>query len=144
MTSKPDPATVAAWTGLARAERRARGRIETALKAAGLPPLAWYDALWELEKAGENGLRPFALERALLFEQYNLSRLADRLGRAGLIAKTSCADDRRGQVLSITDEGRQMRARMWRVYSQAIEEAVGSRLSPAQAQALADLLRKLE
>ena len=74
---------VQAWARLLKAERLALARVETALKQAGLPPLAWYDVLLELERAGEAGLRPFELERALLLAQYNLSRLLDRIERGG-------------------------------------------------------------
>ena len=50
------------WTGLARAQSRIQTEIETALKTAGLPPLAWYDVLLELERHDEHGLRPMELE----------------------------------------------------------------------------------
>ena len=144
MTNKPDDATIAAWVGLSRAQRIALRRVEARLKAAKLPPLAWYDALWELEKAGEAGLRPFDLERLMLFEQYNLSRLADRLAKAGLIDRQACPDDARGHVLNITPAGRALRREMWTIYERAIEEAVGARLASAEAQQLAALLLKLE
>lgn len=144
MTSKPDDAAVSAWIALSRAQRIAFRRVEERLKAEKLPPLAWYDALWELEKAGEGGLRPFELERALLFEQYNLSRLADRLVKAGLIERQACQDDARGQMLKITAAGRELRKRMWKVYALAIHQAVGRRLSAGEADALAALLSKLE
>ena len=144
MTTKPSEDTVAVWVGLSRAQRIALRRVEARLKAAKLPPLAWYDALWELEKAGEAGLRPFDLERLMLFEQYNLSRLADRLAKAGLIDRGACPDDARGQVLNITPAGRALRREMWTIYERAIEEAVGARLASAEAQQLAALLLKLE
>jgi DNA-binding MarR family transcriptional regulator len=144
MTTRPDEPTVAAWIGLSRAQRVATACVEARLKAEGLPPLSWYDALWELEKAGEAGLRPFELERAMLFEQYNLSRLAHRLAEAGLIDKQACQVDARGQTLKISPAGRELRRRMWEVYSGAIEEAVGAKLSPDEATSLAELLRKLE
>ena len=144
MKSKPDEATVAAWIGLSRAQRVAIARVEARLKAKKLPPLSWYDALWELDKAGEAGLRPYELERAMLFEQYNLSRLAQRLVEAGLISRETCEADARGQTLKITEAGREMRRHMWETYSRAIEEAVGTKLSAAEARSLAELLRKLE
>lgn len=143
MGEKPHEATVAAWVALARAQQVGMARVEARLKAAGLPPLSWYDALWELEKTGEAGLRPFELERAMLFEQYNMSRLVDRLHAAGLVRRRACPGDRRGQVLDITEDGRALRRRMWDVYAPAIEEAVGERLSPAEAGALAALLGRL-
>ncbi|MCT7374953.1 MarR family winged helix-turn-helix transcriptional regulator [Chelativorans salis] len=144
MIGKPDEATVAAWVALARAARLTTTRIEERLKAAELPPLAWYDALWELEKAGDCGLRPFELEKALLFEQYNLSRLADRLATAGLIERGACPEDKRGLKLRISAQGRALRRDMWEVYAVAIRETVGDRLSEEEAQTLARLLRKLE
>ena len=144
MTAKPDEATTSAWIALMRAQRRAMSLVEARLKEAELPPLSWYDALWELEKAGQQGLRPFELERALLFEQYNLSRLAERLVSAGLVERCECPNDRRGQVLKITPEGRALRDRMWAVYGHAIAKVVGARLGAGEAEALAALLRKLD
>jgi DNA-binding MarR family transcriptional regulator len=143
MSRKPDEAIEAAWIGLARASRVAMASIEARLKAAELPPLSWYDALWELERAGEAGLRPFELERALLFEQYNLSRLADRLEKAGLVERRAVEADRRGQKLIITPAGKDLRRRMWAVYAPAIQTAVGDRLGVGEAATLAALLKKL-
>jgi DNA-binding MarR family transcriptional regulator len=143
MDTKPDDATVDLWVALTRAQRRALATVEARLKAAELPPLAWYDALWELERAGECGLRPFELERALLFEQYNLSRLADRLEQAGHIERKQCPGDRRGQMLAITQQGRDLRRRMWDVYGPAIRDAMGDEVGPQEARTLASLLGKL-
>lgn len=144
MAKKPEDATVSAWIALSRAQRQAVTCVEARLKAAGLPPLSWYDALWELDRAGERGLRPFELERAMLFEQYNLSRLVDRLEKAGLLERFACQQDRRGQVLRINAAGRELRQRMWEIYSQAVEEAIGSRVTNSEAQMLAALLKRLE
>lgn len=139
----PDDKTVAAWIALARAARLATAHIEQRLKEADMPPLSWYDALWELEKAGDCGLRPFELEKALLFEQYNLSRLADRLVGAGLVERGACPEDKRGLKLRISAEGRALRRAMWEVYGAAIEETVGARLTGSEAERLAELLKKL-
>lgn len=143
MSGKPNEDTVAAWIGLTRAQRHASAIVEARLKEAGLPPLSWYDALLELERSGDCGLRPFELERATLFEQYNLSRLVDRLAKAGLVERCDCADDRRGQMLVITSEGRKLRKRMWKIYGPAIQEALGEKVSATEARDLAATLRKL-
>lgn len=140
---RPDDATVDLWIALTRAQRRAHDKVEARLKEAGLPPLSWYDVLWELAKGEDCGLRPFELERALLFEQYNLSRLADRLEQGGLIQRKQCPGDKRGQMLVITPEGRKVRARMWEVYGPAIEEAIGEGLSAEEKRQLTALLRRL-
>jgi DNA-binding MarR family transcriptional regulator len=131
MTSKPSETVVRVWVRLMKAQQRALAAIEQDLKAAALPPLAWYDVLWELERASDGGLRPFELQRAMLLEQYNLSRLIDRIEQAGYVERRACVDDGRGQLLAITDRGR------------AIQSAVGEHLSAAQADALDGLLGRL-
>jgi len=143
MLGEPSEAVVSAWVGLLRAQRRALGLVEERLKAAGLPPLAWYDALLELERAGAAGMRPFELERATLVQQYNLSRLIDRLERVGYVERSPCPGDGRGQFVRLTAAGRDVRRRSWPIYAAAIEEAVGTRLDEADAARLAALLRPL-
>lgn len=140
MSEKPSKTVIRAWARLMKAQRLALGSIEAALKAAGLPPLAWYDVLLEVERAGRDGLRPVELERAVLLAQYNLSRLVDRLEAAGYVERQPCEADGRGQLIAITEAGRAMRARMWPVYARAIEAAVGKRLSTRQAESLDELL----
>ena len=129
----PGPETIALWTRLMTSSRVLLERVESALKAAELPPLSWYDALLELEKAGEGGLRPFALQERLLLPQYGTSRLVDRLVDAGLAERRPCAEDGRGQELAITAEGRAMRARMWPVYAGELVAIVEAALSPEEA-----------
>jgi DNA-binding MarR family transcriptional regulator len=136
----PSDSSVEVWTGLTRAQQLVLAAVETALKGANLPPLAWYDALWELDRAGDTGLRPFELEQRMLLAQYNLSRLIERVSRAGYVARRACQDDRRGHVLMITAAGRAMRRRMWTVYGPAIQAAIGNLLSEREAERLAALL----
>lgn len=139
----PSDSAVRAWVRLERAHRAAQSAVEARLKKAGLPPLAWYDALLELERAGAAGLRPFELQKEMLFAQYNLSRLVDRLEAAGCVARSASEADARGQILTITKAGRALRRQMWPVYATAIEDAVGRRLSEAEAGMLGDLLGRL-
>jgi len=139
----PSDAIISAWIGLHRAQRVALAVVERRLKQAGLPPLAWYDVLWELERAGKVGLRPFALENALLLEQHNLSRLLDRLEARGLVERRRCESDGRGQLVVATPAGQALRREIWPVYRVAIQEAVGAQLSDADAGRLAELLAPL-
>ena len=139
----PPDVVVRAWARLERAHRAAQSTVEARLKRAGLPPLAWYDALLELERADPAGLRPFELQKEMLFAQYNLSRLVDRLEAAGYVARSASEEDGRGQGLTITEAGRAIRRRMWPVYADAIATAVGSRLSESEATVLGDLLGRL-
>jgi DNA-binding MarR family transcriptional regulator len=143
MRSNPREAAIRAWARLTRVQQMALVAIERALKSAGLPPLAWYDSLLELERAGDKGLRPYELEREMLLAQYNLSRLIDRIEQAGYVGRRPCDDDGRGQVIVITAAGKEIRKRMWAVYQPAIQGAVGDHLSPAQIKTLDALLGQL-
>lgn len=142
MTAPSEP-VIRAWARLERAHRAALSTVEARLKQAGLPALAWYDALLELERAGAKGLRPFELQKEMLFAQYNLSRLIDRLATAGYVERTASKEDGRGQVLTITRAGRALRRKIWPVYATAIDEAVGRHLSGRDATTLGDLLGRL-
>jgi DNA-binding MarR family transcriptional regulator len=108
-----------------------------------LPPLAWYDVLLELSRARDGRLRPFEIEKETLLAQYNLSRLLDRLEKEGLIGREPCADDARGQWVVITDKGRAMQARIWKVYAKAIQQHVGEKLDDKAAETLGQLLGRL-
>ncbi len=143
MASKPATEVIRAWARLIKAQRLALDEVEDALKAAGLPTLAWYDVLLEVEKAGAAGIRPFELERALLLAQYNLSRLLDRMEREGYLARTRSPEDGRGQIVRLTEAGKVVRRRMWPVYARAIEATVGRHLSAKQVATLDDVLGQL-
>ena len=140
----PSETVITVWARLLRAQRKALGGVEADLKAAGFPPLGWYDALLELRKAGEDGLRPLQLEAQLLLEQHNISRLVDRLVEAGYVERQPCATDRRGYMLALTEAGADLLRRMWPVYRAAIQRHVGGKLaSEAEAETLARLLETL-
>jgi len=84
-------------------------------KAGGLPLIAWYEALWGLGKAGEAGLHPFELERAMLFEQYKLLRPVERLVNIDLLERCACSRDGWGQALFINRRGKDVRAHVVRL-----------------------------
>lgn len=126
-----------------RNQRRVFESIEQDLKAAGFPPLAWYDVMLELDRAEEGRLRPQEIEKRTLFAQPNLSRMVDRLERDGLVRREAFHDDGRGQWVVITDAGRDKRAAMWSVYGAAIEKHFGAKLGEAKADQLAELLATL-
>lgn len=141
--TQPKPETIAAWTSLVTANRVLLDDIESALKDAGLPLLSWYDALLELDKAGAEGIRPFELKERLLLPQYGMSRLLDRMAKAGLVDRQGAEDDGRGQIIRLTQKGRNTRQSMWPVYAGVLVRSVEHQLSKDEATELARLLKKL-
>jgi DNA-binding MarR family transcriptional regulator len=128
------------WVRLIRARDKIVRNVEATLKAKDFPPIAWYDVLLELSREGGRKLRPVELEKELLVAQYNLSRLLDRLEAAGLIERTACQGDGRGQMIALTPEGRAMQKRMWPIVRDAVEEHVAAKLSEKDVEQLAKLL----
>lgn len=140
---EPCESAIRAWSHLMRAHQAAVAHVRGALKAANLPSLDCYDALLELERAGECGMRPVVLERELGMPQYGLSRLLGRMEEAGLVERRSCPSDGRGQMIVLTPAGAEMRRTMWSVYAPALHEAIGRRLSSEESEGLAELLGRL-
>ncbi len=130
----PDEA-VRAWARLVRVGQSLLAAVEADLRRDGFPPLAHYDALLELRRAGEEGLRPFELQRAMLLAQYNLSRLVERLVRAGQVERRAAEGDARGHTLHVTAAGRDLLRRMWPRYERAIAERFAGRLTPDEVDA---------
>jgi DNA-binding MarR family transcriptional regulator len=139
----PSSEIVRAWTRLNRAQRFLFERIEGELKEAGLPPLVVYDALLELWRAPDKRLRQVDLEQAMLFPQYSISRLVDRLEKDRLVKRERCAEDARAYWVAITDKGLKLREAMWAVYGEALARHFGDKLGRAEASALSDALERL-
>lgn len=143
-SSAPSDQAVTAWARLVRVSQSLLDAVEADLKAAGMPPLVWYDALLELRRADAAGLRPFELQGRMLLAQYNLSRLLDRVVKAGYAERLPCEDDGRGHMLRITGAGRGLLQAMWPAYRRAIARHFGDRLDESEAVELARLLGKLQ
>ena len=138
-----DETTHRAWARLVRAWQLLLERIEADLKAAGLPPLRWYDVLLELDRAGRRGLRQFEIGAAVLLSKYNVSRLLDRLESEGLLERYVCEEDARGAQVLITGQGRDLRKRMWTVYGPSLRKHFGAHFSQPELEQLASLLGRL-
>ncbi len=143
MPNTPNQKTVSAWIALVKAHQVAMDTVESALKEANFPPLAWYDVLLELEKAGPSGLRLIELERKLLLAQYGVSRLASKLEDKGLVTRRQCPQDKRSQIIEINNKGKNLRQEMWPVYSSAIQRSLGARLTDQQTEMLGEILVKI-
>ena len=139
MTRDSDPKSHA-WAVLLTAHATLIERIEVALADAKLPPLDWYDVLWELEKTGGGRLRMHELARRVVLSRSNLTRLADRLEDAKLIGREDSLHDRRGYDCVITRAGLAMRKKMWPVYKGEIERLFSRYVTVDEARTIGDAL----
>jgi DNA-binding MarR family transcriptional regulator len=67
--------------------------------------LSDYDVLVQLARAPERKLRNIDLAKAVVLTRSGVTRLVDGLEKDGLVARSSCPSDKRGTLVSITDEG---------------------------------------
>ncbi len=132
-----------AWRALITAYAAAVERIERGLLEAGLPPLSWYDVLLELSAAPGCRLRMHELAGAVVLSRSGLTRLVDRLQKAGLLRREPDPADGRGSFAVLTDEGAQMRERMWPVYAKGIAEHFGAYVSDEEAGVLSRALGRV-
>lgn len=139
----PTKNETALWVALNQAQRSIYQTMDSALKASGLPPLRWYDVLWAMERVKSQGVRPFELEKGLIFEQSNLSRLLRRMIDAGLVEEAQYENDRRGKLLKITSKGCDVRLQMWRIYGPLIHKHMACMSSQFDHGDIAAALRSL-
>ena len=113
---------LATWRAFLRAHSAMLRRISADLDEADLPPLPWYDVLAALNEAPENRMRQVELAERVLLSNSGMSRLLDRLEKAGVAERVQCPGDRRSFHVQITAEGEEMLDRMWPVYARGIAE----------------------
>src|SRR5262245_33634999 len=143
MTTAPSKTAIEAWSRFIRVEHHLLDKVEADLKAAGLPPLVWYDVLLELVRVPGGRLRHRDLHGQMLLTKYNLSRLIDRMSEHGLVARAPVDDDARGAYIGITEAGRRLQKRIWSVYRRAIAEHFSNRLHANDLLQLANIMAKL-
>lgn len=131
-----------AWSHFLGAHALALGAVEARLKAAGQPPLAWYDVLLELDRAGGR-LRIGELGERLVVEPYNMTRLVDRLEKEKLLKRERVEADGRGASVALTDKGAELRRTMWPHYRKAIEDVFAQALGEKDAAAMTRALKKV-
>ncbi|MBQ4838705.1 MULTISPECIES: MarR family winged helix-turn-helix transcriptional regulator [Pseudoalteromonas] len=143
MSIKPEEYVVDAWIALLRAKEHSLNFVEKSFKENGLPPFFWYDVLWELDKAGEKGLRPFEIEQGMLLPQYGLSRLLARMEKADYVERVPSPNDGRGHQVIITKLGKEVRQDMWKVYAKGIQSTIGENFNEDECRTIQTLLTRL-
>lgn len=102
-----------------------------------------FDVLATLRRAGAPfTLTPTALYEALLLSSGGITNRLDRLEKSGLIQRSKHPTDRRGTLVSLTEQGLQLIDSILPLHI-ANEEQVLQSLTPAEQQQLDVLLGKL-
>ena len=78
MSDQLSESHITAWARLVRVSQACLDEVEADLKAAGFPPLVWYDVLLELRRAEDGRLRLNDIGGKILLSKSNATRVVDR------------------------------------------------------------------
>jgi DNA-binding MarR family transcriptional regulator len=129
-----------AWGALARTHAAVSQRLQEALAQGDMPPLPWYEVLAAVAEAPEQRLRMGDLAEALVITRGGLTKLVDRLVKAGLLERTFCETDRRASYATLLPAGAHMLREMRPVIVGELELAFSANLSVKQANELRETL----
>jgi len=129
-----------AWGALARTHAAVNQRLQDALAQADLPPLPWYEVLATVAESPDQRLKMGELAEALVMTRGGLTKLVDRLVKAGVLERTFCETDRRVSYATLLPAGEEMLAEMRPVIVGELEVAFSARLSVAEAKQLRETL----
>jgi DNA-binding MarR family transcriptional regulator len=130
---------LSAWRGLLRAHASLVKALDGALEAAHGFPLSSYEALEALDASPAGRMRMCELASRARLSRSGLTRLVDRLQRAGLIERADCSSDARGSFAVLTSEGRTALGAAGPTYAQVVRARLLDHLSEADLARLARL-----
>jgi len=125
-----------AWIAIAHTHAAVTGRLQEALTAAELPPLPWFEVLATLNGAPEQRLKMGDLAEALVITRGGLTKLVDRLIKAGLLKRTFCETDRRVSYATLLPAGVELLEEMRPVVRGELALAFSANLTVEQAEEL--------
>jgi DNA-binding MarR family transcriptional regulator len=132
-----------AWGALTRTHSAIVGRLQEALAAGDLPPLPWYEVLATVAEAPEERMRMGELAEALVITRGGLTKLVDRLVKAGLLERTFCETDRRVSYATLLSGGRDLLEEMRPVVIAELRTSFAANLSERQADELRGMLERV-
>ena len=132
-----------AWIAITQTHAAVTGRLQEVLTAAELPPLAWFEVLATLDRAPEKRLKMGDLAEALVITRGGLTKLVDRLIKAGLLKRTFCETDRRVSYATLLPAGVELLAEMRPLVRAELAAAFSANLSVEQAEDLRAMLEQV-
>jgi DNA-binding MarR family transcriptional regulator len=127
---------------ISRLSRELEARLEPVYREHGLEH-GWHDVLATLRRAGPPyRLRATEFTRTLMITSSGATKRLDRLEQAGLIERSPDPHDRRGTLIGLTPQGRELIDAVTEPHL-ANERRLLEALTPQERDRLSALLRKL-
>lgn len=140
--SSPSPEALAAWRVFFECALALPDILDAELEAAVDLPFRWYDVLVHLEEAG-HGAPMNEVASRILASKSGLTRVIDKMEKAGVVRRERPEEDRRVVLVLITEEGLATLHRARRVHRDGIRRHFTEHLTPAELRTLARTLEKV-
>jgi DNA-binding MarR family transcriptional regulator len=131
------------WRSFLRAHAQVAAALERDLTASAQLPLAWYDVLLQLVEAPERKLRMAELADRVLLSRSGLTRLVDRLQKAGLVTRERVPGDARGMYTVLTSAGFNCLRDATPIHLAGVDEYWISKFNDEELKQLMELLGRL-
>ena len=127
------------WRSFITASRLFWDRVERQLQQCAGIPHAYYEILVRLSEAPDRTLRMSQLASSSLSSRSRLSHAVARMEESGWIRRMPFADDRRGALAQLTDEGMARLAASAPGHVEEVRSLLFDALTPAQVAALREI-----
>ena len=125
MSTPNDRQLVDEWRSIQSAYFRTAGAIDRELEVRFDIGLNEFEILDLVADSVDSSCRMKQLGERTPMTQSAMSKVVDRLQKAGLLTRQSCADDRRSLYLELTDAGRALHASASAVHRSLLKENLG-------------------
>jgi len=105
--------------------------------------LSSYEVLLLLARSPQGAMRMAELADGVLLSRSGLTRLVDRLERAGFVERRECEEDARGLLAVITDSGRELFDAARGTHLAGVRRLYLDRFSESEQRALGALFERL-
>jgi DNA-binding MarR family transcriptional regulator len=132
-----------AWRAWLYSTQLLHERLERDLVRATGIPQAYYEILVQLSETPNRQMRMSELADRCLSSRSRLSHAVSRLEERGWVRRQECAEDGRGLLAVLTDEGFAALEAAAPVHVESVRTHLFDQLSPAQVVAMEDIGRTL-
>jgi DNA-binding MarR family transcriptional regulator len=129
----------AAWVGFMKTHAALTKALDADLIANVGIPLSAFEVLFGIAYSDEGYLRMSEVAEQAMLSPSRVSRLVTELERRGYLERRTCESDSRVVYAAITDEGRELLAKVEKLHFEGIERRFFSALSAEQVAELAEL-----
>jgi DNA-binding MarR family transcriptional regulator len=133
-----------AWAAISHTHSAITGRLQEALASSDLPPLPWYEVLATVADSEDERLKMGELAEALVISRGGLTKLVDRLVKAGLMERTFCETDRRVSYATLLPAGTDLLEEMRPIVVAELDLAFAANISTRQAEELRRTLERVQ